>query len=639
MREFTEWRGYDLTDRRAKIERAINRQAVTSPEDVPILIWAPAYTAFASKNMPEDNFTNPASMLEFQSRSLEQHLATVDDDLVPYFIPWFGTGVLASGFGCRLTHPGPGDDPAVAGPCVTSPADVARLKMPDPYRDGWMPRVLKMIDYARENGDLPVGLTDMQGPLDTLDQMCGHARLYTWMYHEPAMVHELFDLVTDAFIEWVKVQKKHIGEPLNRSNGLQGAWSPTGVGVWESDDDLVLLGADLYAEFVVPYVSRIFEAFGGGSVHFCGKGIQHVDNLLHIKNIRVVNNSPLGEFETFAEMKRQIGDHVTIQIQDAAPLDVERYYSALYSAMDDFRGVMLVTSALDTMGMTQDGGYVPVEWDVYDVANRIVAVTRECVRKKLAGEPILVEPTEGVFPAAGLAEAKEKAHATLSPERESAIRKVQERLVQFDEEDIKQAVREALDTGLTPFEIVTMGMAEGMAEVGRRYETGEFFLPELVMAGNTMKEGMTILDPLLKAEANGEVSTKGTVVLGTVEGDLHEIGKNIVKTLLEGSGFAVHDIGVDQPTSSFVGKTREVDADIVAMSALLTTTMQNMKDVIDALDENGLRERVAVMVGGAPINREFADRIGAEGYAPDAVKAVHEAERLVEQLRAGRIRR
>ncbi len=629
MSEFSGWRGFDLAERQAKIERAFNRSEVTSADDVPIMINTPCYFAFGNADVPADYFTNPASMVEYQAQGYEKHLATVEDDYVPYFMPWFGTGVLASGFGCQIKlQPGPGNDPAVAAPCITSPADAARLKMPDPYRDGWMPRVLDAIDYARAHSDLPPGLTDMQGPLDTLGLMCGQARLFEWMYKEPRMVHELFELVTEAFIEWVKVQKKHIGEPLDRSNGLQGVWSPAGVGIWESDDDLVLLDPGLYREFVVPCVSRIFEAFEGGSVHFCGDGVHQIENLLQIGNLRVVNNSPMGNFKAFAALKRRLGDRATLQIQDASPLDVESYYPRLFAEIDDFRGIILAPFVIDSMGMDEGGGYIPVDWDPYETANRIVAVTRDCVRKKLAGEPILPEPIGAVFPVAKPVEAEKKTRPELAVGQEAALEAVRDRLINFDSEGIKAAVRAALDAGLPPFTVVTLGMAEGMAEVGRLYEAGEFFLPQLVMAGATMREGMTVLEPLLKGEGEGQ--SKGTVVIGTVEGDLHDIGKNIVKTLLEAAGFTVHDIGVDQPVVNFVNEAREANAGIVAMSALLTTTMPNMAEVVDALREAGLSERVRVMVGGAPISREFADQIGAEGYAPDAVKAVREAERLME---------
>jgi uroporphyrinogen-III decarboxylase len=389
MGEYTEWRGFDLSLRIAKIERTFNRAEVSSPDDVPVLVNTPCYFAFATYDKPEDYFTNPASMIEYQERGYERHMAEIDDDLVPYLMPWFGTGVLASGFGCEIMlQPGPGNDPAVAGPCIKSPADVIHLKIPDPCEDGWMPRVLEAIDYARAHSDLPVGLTDMQGPLDTVGQMCGQEQLFMWMYEEPQMIHDLFDIVTEAFIEWVKVQKKHIGEPLDRSNGLQGVGASP-IGVWESDDDMVMIGPRQYREFVVPYVSRIFETFGGGSLHFCGKGYQHLGNIIEVKGVRVVNNSPMAHFEAFGKFKRGLGDQVIFQLQDIAPIDVEEYYRRLFAEVDDLRGLMLATFVADGLGMAADGGYVTVQWKPFEVAKRIVTVVRECVAKKLAGEPLL----------------------------------------------------------------------------------------------------------------------------------------------------------------------------------------------------------------------------------------------------------
>jgi 5-methyltetrahydrofolate--homocysteine methyltransferase len=628
MTDLTHWRGFDLAPRRAKIERTFRLAEVTSPEDVPIVINVPCYFAFGSTRMPADYFANPAAMLEYQVRGCETHLATVDDDYVPFFMPWFGTGVLASGFGCEIKiQSGPGNDPAVAGPCVTSPREAARLRMPDPYRDGWMPRVLDTIDYVRAHSDLPPALTDMQGPLDTLGLMCGQTQLYQWMYREPRMIHELFQLVTEAFIEWGKVQKQHIGEPLDRSNGLQGVWAPVGLGIHEADDELVLLDPGLYREFVVPYVSRIFEAFGGGSVHFCGNGVHQIENLRQIKNLRVVHNAPMGNFKAFATLKQHLGDRVVLHVLDMSPLKVEDYYTHLLAAIDDFRGMILVPMIMDSLGMDNSGGYAPVDWDPFTIANRIVAVTRECVRRKLAGELFVIETEPESFQVARPSAALAPTRPPLTTAQEAALKAVQDCLIKFDGEVLKEMVHAALQAGIVPFDVVTLGMAEGMVEVGRRYEVGQFFLPELVMAAATMNEGMIVLQPLLHGAGGGQ--GKGTIVIGTVRGDVHDIGKNLVKTLLQAAGFTVHDIGVDQPADHFVRKVRETNADIVALSALLTTTMPEMARVLDNLQSAGLRDQVRVMVGGAPISREFADRIGAEGYAPDAVKAVRETERLM----------
>jgi uroporphyrinogen-III decarboxylase len=380
-----EWRGFDLRPRREKIERAFKCLPVRSAEDVPVLVHTPCYFAFGGRHVPADYFTNPASMLKFQADGYQKHLEQVHDDVIPYFMPWFGTGVLASAFGCEVREPTTsGADPSVVSHCVQSVADIARLRLPDFYKDGWMPRVLSAIDYARANGDLPVGLTDMNSVFSTVCQMCGYEKLFIWMYEEPKAIHDLFTLVTNAFIEWVKIQKQHIGEPLDRSNGLQGVWSPQGVGVWMSDDDLVFTSPDLYDKFVRPHVARAFETFGGGSLHFCGKGVHQLPNLLQIKNLRAINNSPMGDFASFAKLHQGLNGKVTVQIQDYTPVHIEPYYQRLFDSIDDLRGVMLASFCIDSIGMDDKGGACTVERDNFAAANQVVKVIRECVRKKLA---------------------------------------------------------------------------------------------------------------------------------------------------------------------------------------------------------------------------------------------------------------
>lgn len=632
MTGFSTWRGIDLQPRIDKINRAFNRQPLTSAKDIPILVNTPCYFSFGSLDKPPDYYTNPASMYTYQADGYEKHLRLVQDDYVPYFMPWFGVGVLASGFGAAIRMPeDPSDDPVVASPLIQSPADVSRLRMPDPYTDGWMPRVLAAIDHAVSLNDLPVGLTDMQGPLDTVGQLCGQAQLYQWMYREPGMVHDLFDIVTEAFIAWVKVQKEHIGEPLNRSNGLQGVYSP-GCGVWESDDDLVLISAELYQEFVVPRLSRIFEIFGGGSVHYCGNGTQHLDNLHRIDHLAVVNNSPLGNYAAFARLVKELDGKVTLQIQDASPVDVDRYYAHLFADVSDFRGVMMATFVLDNTGMDGSGGYVPVAWDAFETANRLVQAVRHNAARRLAGEPTLDsdEAQSVVVQAAKpVAQATGAAPSELSEGQATALRRVQERLLEFDARGLQQAVHAALLTGLTPFNIILLGMAEGMAEVGRRYEAGEYYLPELVMAGSTMQAGMAELQPFIRGEGSLGAISKGKVVLGTVKGDMHDIGKNLVRTMLEGAQYEVIDLGVDVAAERFVEAVQVHSAQILAMSALLTTTLRGMKQAVEALQAAGLRQNVKIMIGGAPVSQEYAEKIGADGYADTAVGAVHEADRLL----------
>ena len=193
-------------------------------------------------------------------------------------------------------------------------------------------------------------------------------------------------------------------------------------------------------------------------------------------------------------------------------------------------------------------------------------------------------------------------------------------------DDAAAATKVLVDKGVAPQEIINGQMIRAMAEVGQRFQDGKAFVPQLLMAGRAMKSALELLKPML---AGGAAATLGKVVIGTVKGDLHDIGKNLVASMLEGCGFEVINIGIDVPAETFVDEVRKSGADILCMSALLTTTMTYMKDVIVALEEAGIRDKVKVMVGGAPVSQTFADEIGADGYSDNANTAVALARRLV----------
>lgn len=195
--------------------------------------------------------------------------------------------------------------------------------------------------------------------------------------------------------------------------------------------------------------------------------------------------------------------------------------------------------------------------------------------------------------------------------------------------DARSAValtRGALNAGEDPVELVRGCMVPAMDEVGRRFECEEYFVPELLISARAMKTALDLLRPLLAAEG---ASPAGSVVIGTVKGDLHDIGKNLVASMLEGAGFEVHDLGADVPAEKFTEAVRSSRVDIVALSALLTVTMPSMKSTIEALREAGLRERVKVIIGGAPVTRQYAEEIGADGYSENASAAVALARRLM----------
>jgi len=195
-----------------------------------------------------------------------------------------------------------------------------------------------------------------------------------------------------------------------------------------------------------------------------------------------------------------------------------------------------------------------------------------------------------------------------------------------DDEQVLKLVKEALAGGVPAVDILEKGLVPGIQVLGKLFKDGQVYLPEILISTRAMNRGVDELRPHL---ATADIYNKGTVVLGTVEGDLHDIGKNLVKLMLESNGFKVEDAGIDVSSESFVRAVREQKADIIALSALLTITMAYIPKVIEALDQAGIRSKVKVLIGGAPITREFADSIGADGFAEDCASAVDEAARLM----------
>lgn len=211
---------------------------------------------------------------------------------------------------------------------------------------------------------------------------------------------------------------------------------------------------------------------------------------------------------------------------------------------------------------------------------------------------------------------------------EEMYHKLTQAVIDGEPEDAVALAKEALEKGLDPLACISEGLTVGIQKVGELFASGEYYLPELIIGADTMKKALDILEPALVGDQQREVV--GRVVLGTVKGDLHEIGKVLVGTMLVANGFQVIDIGVDKSTDEFIAAIKESDADIVGASALLTTTMLQQGKLIEALKEAGLREQVKVMVGGAPVTESFAKEIGADGYAEDAISGVDVAFRLMD---------
>ena len=208
----------------------------------------------------------------------------------------------------------------------------------------------------------------------------------------------------------------------------------------------------------------------------------------------------------------------------------------------------------------------------------------------------------------------------------SDLKTLTEAVIKGDKNTAVDETQKALDAGYSVQEILDQGLIAAMDEVGRRFSKGTIFVPQMLRSAKTMQECMKVLEPHFN---EGDVTAKGKVVIGTVKGDLHDIGKNLVAMMLEGAGFNIEDLGVDVAPEKFVQKAQEVEADIVAMSALLSTTMPSMPQTIEALNNAGIRSNLRVIIGGAPVTAKYAGDIGADGYAPDAGSAVDQVKKLL----------
>lgn len=211
---------------------------------------------------------------------------------------------------------------------------------------------------------------------------------------------------------------------------------------------------------------------------------------------------------------------------------------------------------------------------------------------------------------------------------EELIKKVVDAILEYDPEKTAEAVNETLNAGVPPLEIMEKGVTQALKEVGKMFGEGKIFLPELIMAGEAGKAALSILEPKIK-ERKETIKSYGKILLATVEGDIHDIGKSLVGAVLMANGFEVIDIGVDVPTDKLVEKVKELKPDVVGLSALMTTTMLNQEKVVKKLEEAGLRDAVKVIVGGAPVTEEWAKKIGADAYGADAMDAVKKIKELL----------
>lgn len=324
--------------------------------------------------IPDEYFTDCRSMLQYQLKKIQRHMETYDDDYIPFLFPWYGTGVLPSALGAKIVFQ-PKMDPAVQDPVITRPEQVRRLSLPDPHKDGLMPRVLETIRHFREHSDLPISFTDPQGPFTTALTLVGPATLFVWLYEHPTVVHELMEFCTEAFVRWIKVQKQEIGEDRSRCCFPHGIVLPERFGkVWLCNDDCGAISPGQYREFVVPYNARVFREFGGGSLHFCGSAEHQIENLSATEGLVGVNNFCMCNFRQIYKMQEAFAGRIALKVCDFSPLDIEPYYAELFAGLRR-RGTIVASFVSPEMALKQ-GKYEMVSQRADDIGSRAYACLR-----------------------------------------------------------------------------------------------------------------------------------------------------------------------------------------------------------------------------------------------------------------------
>jgi len=326
-------------DRSLAAEETIRAAFRFEDETPPYLIYDANYWLFGDlpENIPPDYCdADPTSMIDYQTAKIERHVTEYDDVYTPFLMPWYGTGVLASGFGVNVMFQDR-MDPAVDLPPISDVGQLKELRPPNPEKDGLMPRVLNAIRTMRERTDLAVGVTDCQGPLTTALQIIGYDKMCYWMHDYPQAIHNLMQTVTDALINWVRVQKEAAGQSMEDDAYVLGIKIPGGYGgVWMSDDDCVIFGPELYREFVVPYNSQLLTAFGGGSIHYCGTATQHIENYLQTDGLTSIHNLNLDNLSEAAKMRHALAEKGIVYMTadfNVADDYIDEYYRRLFEKM------------------------------------------------------------------------------------------------------------------------------------------------------------------------------------------------------------------------------------------------------------------------------------------------------------------
>ena len=474
----------------------------------------------------------------------------------------------------------------------------------DPNHPNWLlHKELLKACKAKANGNYYVGMPDLMEGLDVLAALKGTDSVLLDTVMQPEVLEQQMQQINDIYFKVFDELYDIIREGDEMAFCYFSSWAPGKMTKLQSDIS-TMISEDDYRRFVQPFIREQCQKIDYTLYHLDGVGaMHHLPALLEIKELNAIQwtpgvGEPQGGSPKWYDLYKQI-------------LNAGKSVMACWVTLDELRPL------LDNIG----GEGVHLEMDFHnekEVEEAMKIIEEYSTSSSDSKDEAVQEKEDTKQETIHLKEEKK--------EEEDELKPLYDAIVAGKMEDAVAVTKEAIAKGVAPQSIINNYMITAMGEVGQRFQDGKAFVPQLLMAGRAMKGALELLKPMLQGSAS---TTIGKIVIGTVKGDLHDIGKNLVASMLEGCGFEVINIGIDIPADTFVEAVKEHKADILCMSALLTTTMTYMKDVIDALEAAGIRNEVKVMVGGAPVNQHFAEEIGADGYSDNANSAVAVAKQLL----------
>ena len=458
----------------------------------------------------------------------------------------------------------------------------------------------------KAQGHYYVGMPDLMEGLDVLAAIKGTDKVLLDTVMQPEVLEHQMQQINDIYFQVFDELYDIIREGDEMAFCYFSSWAPGKMTKIQSDISTMISEED-YRRFVQPFIREQCQKIDYTLYHLDGVGaMRHLPALLEIEELNAIQWTP------------GVGEP-----QGGSPKWYDLYKRILAggkSILASWVTVDELKPLLDNIGA--DGVHLEMDFHNEREVEQAMRIVEEY--RSSSSSTTSKTNTEQVKEQQTMQD--ETIHVQASQQEDEELKPLFDAIVAGKLEPAVEVTKKAIEKGVPPQVIINNYMIKAMGEIGQRFQDGKAFVPQLLMAGRAMKGALELLKPLLQGNAS---ATIGRVVIGTVKGDLHDIGKNLVASMLEGCGFEVINIGIDVPAEKFVQAVEENHADILCMSALLTTTMTYMKDVIDAVEAAGIRDKVKIMVGGAPVNQAFADEIGADGYSDNANSAVQVAKHLI----------